>query len=68
MTYVMNTPSSSLNSNRKLKYFSVEVITFNGDSFMDEIEARSSEEAEKRALDNKHARAAVARQIILEVN
>ena len=45
MTYVMNTPGSSLNSNRKLKYFSVEVITFNGDSFMDEIEAHTSEEA-----------------------
>ena len=50
MTYVMNTPSSSLNSNRKLKYFSVEVITFNGDSFMDEIEARSSEEAAEIAV------------------
>ena len=45
MTYVSNNFSSSLNSNRKLKYFSVEVITFKGDSFMDEIEARSSEEA-----------------------
>ena len=46
----MNTPSSSLNSNRKFKYFSVEVITFNGDSFMDEIEARSSEEAAEIAV------------------
>ena len=31
-------------------------------------QAKTPEEAEKRALDNKHARAAVARQIILEVN
>ena len=33
MTHVMNIFDSSLNSNRKLKYYSVEVITFDGDSY-----------------------------------
>lgn len=46
MTYVSNIFNSSLNSNRKLKYFSVEVITFNGESFIEEVEARSAEEAQ----------------------
>ena len=49
MTHVMNIFDSSLNSNRSLKYFSVEVITFDGDSYMEEIEARSAEEAQEIA-------------------
>ena len=49
MTYVSNIFSSSLNSNRKLKYFSVEVITFDGESYIEEIEARSADEAQEIA-------------------
>ena len=49
MTYVSNIFNNSLNSNRKLKYFSVEIITFNGESFTEEIEARSAEEAQEIA-------------------
>ena len=49
MTYVSNIFSSSLNSIRKLKYFSVEVITFNGESFTEEIEARNADEAQEIA-------------------
>ena len=49
MTYVSNIFSSSLNSNRKLKYFSVEVITFDGDSYTEEVEARSADEAQEIA-------------------
>ncbi len=49
MTYVSNNFSSSLNSNRKLKYFSVEVITFDGDSYTEEIEARNADQAQEIA-------------------
>jgi len=49
MTYVSNIFSSSLNSSRKLKFFSVEVITFNGESFTEEIEARNADEAQEIA-------------------
>lgn len=49
MTHVMNIFDSSLNSNRKLKYFSVEVITFDGDSYTIEVEARNAEEAQEIA-------------------
>lgn len=49
MTYVSNIFSSSLNSNRKLKYYSVEVITFDGDSYIEEVEARSADEAQEIA-------------------
>ncbi len=49
MTYVSNIFSSSLNSSRKLKYFSVEVITFDGDSCTVEVEARTSDEAQEIA-------------------
>ena len=45
----MNIFGSSLNSNRKLKYFSVEVITFDGESFTEEVEARTAEEAQEIA-------------------
>ena len=40
---------SSLNSNRSLKYYSVEVITFDGDSYTEEVEARSADEAQEIA-------------------
>lgn len=45
----MNIFDSSLNSNRSLKYFSVEVITFDGDSYTEEVEARSADEAQEIA-------------------
>ena len=37
MTHVMNIFDSSLNSNRSLKNYSVEVITFDGDSYTEEM-------------------------------
>ena len=46
MTYVSSIFNDSLTSNRKLKYYSVEVITFDGESYMTEVEARSAEEAQ----------------------
>ena len=49
MTHVMNIFDSSLNSNRSLKYYSVEVITFAGDSYTEEVEARSADEAQEIA-------------------
>ena len=49
MTYVSNIFSSSLNANRSLKYYSVEVITFDGESFTTEVDARSAEEAQEIA-------------------
>ena len=49
MTYVSNIFTRSLNSNRKLKYFSVEVITFDGESYTEEVEARNAEEAQEIA-------------------
>lgn len=45
----MNIFGSSLNSNRKLKYFSVEVITFDSESYTEEVEARTAEEAQEIA-------------------
>lgn len=45
----MNIFDSSLNSNRKLKYYSVEVITFDGESISVEVEARTAEEAQEIA-------------------
>lgn len=45
----MNIFDSSLNSNRSLKYYSVEVITFDGDSYTEEIEARNADEAQEIA-------------------
>ena len=49
MTHVMNIFDSSLNSNRSLKYYSVEVTTFDGDSYTEEVEARSADEAQEIA-------------------
>ena len=45
----MNIFDSSLISNRKLKYFSVEVITFDGESYTEEVEAHDAEEAQEIA-------------------
>ena len=45
----MNIAAASLNSNRSLKYYSVEVITFDGDSYTEEVEARSADEAQEIA-------------------
>jgi len=49
MTHVMNIFNGSLNSNRSLKYFSVEVITFDGDSYTEEVEASNADEAQEIA-------------------
>ena len=49
MTYVSNFFSSSLNSNRRLKFYTIEVVTFEGESYISEVEARSSEEAQELA-------------------
>ena len=45
----MNIFDSSLNSNSSIKYYSVEVITYNGDSYTEEIEARNADEAQEIA-------------------
>ena len=45
----MNIFDSSLISNRTLKYFSVEVITFDGESYTEEIEARNADQAQEIA-------------------
>ena len=49
MTHVMNIFDSSLNSNRSIKCFTIEVITFDGDSYTEEIEARNADEAQEIA-------------------
>lgn len=49
MTHVSNNFSCSLNSNRKLKYLSVEVITFYDESYCKEVEARTADEAQEIA-------------------
>lgn len=49
MTHVMNIFDSSLNANSSIKCFSVEVITFDGDSYTEEVEARSADEAQEIA-------------------
>lgn len=45
----MNIFDSSLNSNRSLKCFTVEVITFDGESYTEEIEARNADQAQEIA-------------------
>jgi len=47
MTYVMNIAAASLNSNNSLKYWTIEVITFDGDSNTVEVEARNADEAQE---------------------
>lgn len=49
MTYVSNLFNSSLNSNRSLKFFTVEIMTFGGESYTEEVEARTAEEAQEIA-------------------
>ena len=49
MTYVSNIFSSSLNSSRRYKYFTVEVITFDGESYSVEVEALNAEDAQEIA-------------------
>ena len=49
MTHVMNIFDSSLNSDSSIKYYSVEVITFDGESYTEEVEARNAEEAQEIA-------------------
>ena len=49
MTYVMNIAAASLNSNNALKFWTIEVITFDNDSYTEEVEARSADEAQEIA-------------------
>ncbi len=41
MTYVASSFNFSPNSNRSLKYYTVEIVTFDGESFTEEVEALS---------------------------
>ncbi len=45
----MNIFDSSLNSNRSLKCYTVEVITFDGESYTEEIEARNADQTQEIA-------------------
>ena len=45
----MNYSAASLNSNNRLKYYTIEVVTFDGESYTVEIEARNEEEAQEMA-------------------
>ena len=49
MTYVMNIAAASLNSNNALKFWTIEVITFDNESIIVEVEARTAEEAQEIA-------------------
>lgn len=49
MTHVMNIFDRTLNSNSSIKYYSVEVITFDGESYTEEIEAQNADEAQEIA-------------------
>lgn len=51
MTYVMNIAAASLNSNNSLKFWTIEVITFDNESVIVEVEARTAEEAQAKAAD-----------------
>jgi len=62
MTYVSNIFNSSLNSNLNLKYFSVEVITFDGDSNTVEVEARNADEAQEPSARRPNGRQIAASQ------
>ena len=46
MTHVSNIFTCSLDSNRKLKNYTVEVITFDGESYIEEVEAHDADEAQ----------------------
>lgn len=49
MTYVANYFTSSLDSNNSLKLYTIEVITFDGESFIEEVEAYNADEAQEIA-------------------
>ena len=49
MTFVTTSSSISLPVNNKVKYFTVEIVTFDGESYTEEIVARSKEQAEEIA-------------------
>ena len=49
MTYVMNIAAASLNSNNALKFWTIEVITYDNESVIVEVEARTAEEAQEIA-------------------
>jgi len=53
MTYVSNfSASSSLNDNNVLREYMVEVITFDGESFIEYVEAYDEDEAQMLAAAN----------------
>lgn len=45
MTYVMNFSAAKSAANRSLRYYTVEIVTFDGEHYTEEIEACSEEEA-----------------------
>ena len=45
----MNIAAASLNSNNALKFWTIEVITFDNESIIVEVEARTAEEAQEIA-------------------
>ena len=45
----MNIAAASLNSNNALKFWTIEVITFDNESIIVEVEARTAEEAQEVA-------------------
>lgn len=45
----MNIAAASLNSNNALKFWTIEVITFDNESVIVEVEARTAEEAQEIA-------------------
>ena len=47
----MNISAASLNSNNSLKFWTIEVVTFDGESYTVEVEGRSAEEAQEMAAD-----------------
>lgn len=53
MTYVMNIAAASLNSNNSLKFWTIEVITYDQESIIVEVEARTAEEAQAKAADEE---------------
>lgn len=49
MTHVINLYSSSLDSNRKIKCYTIEVITYDGESYIEEVEAQNADDAQEIA-------------------
>lgn len=50
MTHVINLYRSSLDSNRKLKCYTIEVITYDGESYIEEVEAHNADDAQEIAV------------------